>query len=219
MIIFNNLSKWYSNNTIKALQNVNVKIKKSDFVFLHGPSGSGKTTFMNLILCAIAPTSGDLFVDKMNLNKIKKCQIPVLRRKIGTIFQDFKILYNKTVYENVSYIMHIMNINKTVIKNKTEKVLRDVGLWYKKNQFPHKLSGGEQQKIAIARALVNSPQIILADEPTGNLDSENADKVMELLYEINIRGTTLIIATHNSGLVKKENHRILKLDKGILTEI
>jgi cell division transport system ATP-binding protein len=219
MIIFNNLSKWYSNNTIKALQNVNVKIKKSDFVFLHGPSGSGKTTFMNLILCAIAPTSGDLFVDKMNLNKIKKSQIPVLRRKIGTIFQDFKILYNKTVYENVSYIMHIMNINKTVIKNKTEKVLRDVGLWYKKNQFPHKLSGGEQQKIAIARALVNSPQIILADEPTGNLDSENAQKVMELLYEINIRGTTLIIATHNSGLVKKENHRILKLDKGILTEI
>lgn len=220
MIKFSNVKKWYQNKTVKAIDNASFEIKKGDFVFLTGHSGSGKTTLLKLIFKGTNPDSGEIFVDNENIVNIRDSKIPYLRRKIGVVFQDFKLLYNKTVYENTAYIMNALNISNSVIKLKTEKILKELGLWYKRDSFPHTLSSGEQQRAAIARALSNDPLIILADEPTGNLDIDNGKTIIDLLRNLNYKGTTIVMATHNLDFARLVNNSInIVLKQGKIEKI
>lgn len=217
MIKFKDVGKWYHNNTLKALDNINIDIQSGEFVFLHGHSGSGKTTFLHLIFREIIPTKGEIFVDKVKISDLPDKKIPLLRRKIGVVFQDFKLLYNKTSFHNIYYVMRVSGTSKKDAIVKTEQILKDVGLWYKRDAYPHYLSAGEQQRLSIARALVANPSIILADEPTGNLDFENSLNVLELLKNINLKGATVIMATHNLQLLQRHNKaRTIKLSEGRL---
>ncbi|MBP7652120.1 cell division ATP-binding protein FtsE [Candidatus Dependentiae bacterium] len=218
MIKFKNVKKWYQNGTVKAVDNISFEIQRGEFVFLTGHSGSGKTTLLKLIFKGINPDSGQIFIDNQNITSLRESKIPYLRRKIGVVFQDFKLLYNKTVYENTSYIMNVLKISKSNVKIKSEKILKELGLWYKRDVFPHMLSSGEQQRAAIARALVNEPLIILADEPTGNLDVENGKNIIELLRNLHFKGTTVIMATHNNDFTKMFNSRIISLKDGAIVE-
>ena len=214
MIQFFQIYKTYPVN-IPALSNISFKIEKGDFVFVTGPSGAGKTTLLKLIIRAERPDQGEILVNKRNVTRLKKSQVPALRREVGFVFQDFKLLNNKTVYDNIALVLRAMGHKKREIPKRTRQVLRVVGLdeWVLK-QTPLKLSGGEQQRVAIARALINTPSIILADEPTGNLDPELTVEIMDLLEKVNNLGTTVVVATHDTSLVEKYQKRTIPLYKG-----
>ena len=216
MIKFENVIKKYEHD-VTALDNINVHIEKGEFVFLVGPSGSGKSTFLKLVLKEEVPTSGNVFVDGKNLNGIKAKDIPFLRRKVGSVFQDFRLLYDKTVYENIVLALRLIGASDREIKNQVAAVLNMVGLKGKEKFYPNQLSGGEQQRVGLARALVTRPPILIADEPTGNLDEKTAEEIMSILYEVNLRGTTVLVVTHNENIVQKAHKRVIALLDGKIT--
>ena len=213
MIEFRNVSKVYKDSTV-ALKNINLAIKKGEFVFLVGPSGSGKTTFIKLLIKEIGVTTGNIFVAGRNICNLKVSRIPQLRRNIGYVFQDFKLLPNKTVFENIAFALEVIGRPGYVIKVQVPQVLKLVGLFSKINSFPHQLSGGEQQRVSIARAFVNRPPILLADEPTGNIDPVTSDGIMKLLSRINLIGTTVAMATHDRSIVNSMRRRVVELEEG-----
>lgn len=215
MIEFNNVSKVY-NNSVKALSDVNVKIDSGDFVFLVGPSGSGKSTFIKMLLKEIEPTMGDITVLDKNLAEIKRNQVPYYRRKIGMVFQDFRLIPTLNVYENVAFAMRVVEAPQKEIRKRVPEVLKQVGLSHKYKMFPNELSGGEQQRVSLARAIVNNPNVLVADEPTGNLDPDTAKEIMELLEEINRSGTTIVMATHAKDIVDSMKKRVIAIEKGLV---
>lgn len=201
-------------NSIPALEDINLTIQKGEFVFLVGPSGAGKTTLLKLLTCEEWPTSGQVEVLGKNLNYLKKSSIPYLRRSIGCIFQDFKLLSQKTVFDNVALPLKILGLSPEQTKTRVREALRAVGLDHRAETYPVQLSGGEQQRVAIARALVTQPAILLADEPTGNLDERLGWEIFELLKEINTRGATIVVATHQQEIAEKSRRRRICLEKG-----
>jgi len=212
MIQLFNVSKRFGANI--ALSDIRLKVRKGDFLFFTGPSGAGKTTLLRLIFGAEKPTNGQILIDGINLNRIKRLQLDLLRRRIGFVFQDFKLLNRKTVSQNVALALEVAGERPGIIKKKTHQVLKAVGLSAKEQAYPLQLSGGEQQRVAIARAIINDPLIILADEPTGNLDPDITRGIMVLFRSINLRGTTVVIATHSIELLKDTDQRIVLLNKG-----
>jgi len=210
-----NITKIYRGNVV-ALRDVSIDILKGEFVFLVGPSGSGKSTMMRLILREDQPTSGEIYVAGKNVAQLASWKIPALRRNIGCVFQDFKLLPNKTVFENVAFALEVIGVSRGVIKKQVPEVLELVGLGDKAPHLPDELSGGEQQRVSIARAFVNRPQILIADEPTGNLDPTTSIEIMKLLDLINRRGTTVLMATHDHAIVDAMRRRVIELDKGIV---
>lgn len=207
--------KTYPNGT-HALRGIDVKVDRNEFVYIVGPSGAGKSTFMKMIYREERPTKGQIFVNGFNIEKLKQRKIPYVRRNIGVIFQDYRLLPKMTVYENISFAMEVIEAPKKLIKKRTMEVLDLVHLKDKVNSFPGQLSGGEQQRIAIARAIVNNPAVIVADEPTGNLDPETSWGIMKLLEEINFRGTTIMMATHNKEIVNTMRKRVIAIENGII---
>ena len=215
MIEFKNVIKSYSaGNT--ALQGVSVRIEDGEFVFLVGPSGSGKSTIIRLITGEIKPTSGHVQVNGYSLAKIRNREVPFLRRTVGVVFQDFRLIENKTVYDNVAFAMRVIGAKEREIRERVPYVLKLVGLENKSRRHPGELSGGEQQRLAIARALVNNPSTIIADEPTGNLDPARSYEIMALLQEINRMGTTVLVVTHEMELVQRFNNRVIMIDDGLV---
>ena len=208
--------KEYDNGT-KALKGVDLRIDDGEFVFLVGPSGSGKSTVIKLITGEIGATEGRLMVNGYNLNNIASRQIPYMRRTLGIIFQDFRLIEKKTVYENLSFVMRAIGASSREVKRRIPYVLQLVGLENKENAYPGQLSGGEQQRVAIARALVNNPSMIIADEPTGNLDPQRSLEIMMLLERINELGTTVLVVTHEMGLVKRFAKRVVTIEDGLVT--
>lgn len=217
MIKFNKVSKKFGTGTV-ALADLNFSVENNEFVFLVGPTGSGKTTIFRLIIGELSPTEGSIVVSDWDILKLPKEKIPQLRKKIGVIFQDLKLLADRTVFENVALPLEIDNKDIETAKKKVEDILEQVGLLEHKDKFPIQLSGGELQRVAIARALALSPEILLADEPTGNLDPATSWDIMNRLLEINKKGTTIIMATHNFDIVKNIQKRIIALDKGRLVK-
>lgn len=213
MIEMKDVTKKYSNGTT-AVRKINVKIKQGEFVYVVGPSGAGKSTFIKLMYREEKATKGYLNVCGYDLMKIKNRNVPLLRREIGVVFQDYKLLPKKTVYENVAYAMQVIGKRPREIKRRVMEVLDLVGLRHKVRMFPTELSGGEQQRVAIARAIVNTPKVLIADEPTGNLDPDNSWEIMKLLDRINAQGTTIVMATHNSTIVNTIRHRVLAIENG-----
>ncbi|HEY8911426.1 MAG TPA: cell division ATP-binding protein FtsE [Desulfosporosinus sp.] len=213
MIQLTNVSKTYPNGA-KALVDVNLKIGKGEFVFLVGPSGAGKSTLIKLLYRDETPTRGQVQINSKNLVRMKEREVPYLRRSIGVVFQDFKLLPNKTVYENVAFALEVIGVSKNDVKIRTRATLELVGLADKENSFPHELSGGEQQRVCVARAVINNPALLVADEPTGNLDPETAWEIMELLYSINKRGTTVVMGTHARAIVDKMQKRVIAIENG-----
>jgi len=213
VVEFRAVTKEYSNGTM-ALKNVNINITKGEFAFIVGQSGSGKSTMLKLILKEEDPSSGEVFVNGYNVSALKRKEIPYLRRSLGTVFQDFRLLPNKTVYENVAFTMQITEALPKEIRRQVPMSLALVGLSKKANVYPRQLSGGEQQRVALARALVNNPPLLIADEPTGNLDPETSWEIMKLLSEVNCRGTTVIVATHEKSIVDRMKRRVIAIDKG-----
>ena len=214
MITFENVTKMYDGGTRPALKNISVDIDKGEFVFLVGQSGSGKSTFIRLILREYRPTTGTIYVAGQDLNKLSTWKVPALRRQIGTVFQDFRLLPGKTVHENVAFALQVIGKRTSEIKQIVPQTLETVGLTGKADRLPEELSGGEQQRVAIARAFVNRPKILIADEPTGNLDPSTSVGIMKLLDRINKTGTTVIMATHDSTIVDQMRRRVIELDKG-----
>jgi len=208
-----NVSKMYSNG-VKALSDVTLKIDRGEFVFLMGPSGAGKSTFIKLLMREELPSRGQIFVAGRSVVRMKSGDIPLLRRNIGVVFQDFKLLENKTVFENVAFAMQVVGAPPYQIKARVEETLTMVGLKGRESSFPSQLSGGEQQRVGIARAIVNHPLIVIADEPTGNLDFDTSWEIMDLLAEINKKGTTIIMATHAQDIVRRMRKRVIFLEKG-----
>lgn len=215
MIQFNNVSKVYNNN-IFALSNVNVNIEKGEFVFLVGPSGAGKSTFIKILLKEVDVTSGSIIVNNTDITNLKRKSIPYYRRKIGVVFQDFRLIPTLNVYENVAFAMRVVEAPLKEIRKKVPVVLSLVGLANKYKAFPHELSGGEQQRISLARAIVNSPSILIADEPTGNLDPETSMDIMETLNDISRAGTTVVMATHAKDIVDNMRKRVIAIEKGVI---
>lgn len=213
MIEFRNVTKYYDNGVL-ALEDVSFRIERGEFVFIVGPTGMGKTTLLKLIYREELPTRGDVLINGVNITKLKSHQVALLRRRLGIVFQDFKLLPNKTVYENVAFAMEVLGYSKREIRNRVGRVLDIVGLLHKSNCYPNELSGGEQQRTSIARALVNNPPILIADEPTGNLDMTTSWEIMEFIKKINTRGTTVIMATHNKEIVNAMRERVISLYKG-----
>ncbi len=213
MIEFKNVSKVYETGT-EAVHNVNFKIDKGEFVFLVGSSGSGKSTLIKLILKEEEPTRGNIIINGKDTTFLKPKKVPFLRRSMGVVFQDFRLLPDKTVYENVAFAMYIVKATPRHIRRQVPMVLSLVGLSAKAKMYPNELSGGEQQRVALARALVNNPSMIIADEPTGNLDPDTAWEIMNLLNDINLRGTTVVMATHAKNIVDAMNKRVIHIDKG-----
>lgn len=213
MIHFEHVSKTYDGKD-HAITNIDFDIKPGEFVFVMGDSGSGKSTIIRLLLKEIAPTEGKITVNGKNLASIKRRRIPEYRRNIGCVFQDFRLLSDRNVYENVAFAQRVIMAPKSDIKKKVPHMLGMVGLAHKYRALPTQLSGGEQQRVAIARALINEPKIILADEPTGNLDANNAWEIMKLLDEINKRGTTVLVVTHNVEFVQMMNKRVIEIHNG-----
>ncbi|EST90580.1 cell division ATP-binding protein FtsE [Vagococcus lutrae] len=213
MIEMENVTKKYPNGTT-ALRNISITIDQGEFVYVVGPSGAGKSTFIKLMYREEKATKGYLNVCGYDLLKIKNKQTPLLRREVGIVFQDYKLLYQKTVYENVAYAMEVIGKRPREIKRRVMEVLELVGLKHKVRVFPAELSGGEQQRVAIARAIVNTPKVLIADEPTGNLDPENSWEIMKLLDKINTQGTTVVMATHNSTIVNTIRHRVIAIEHG-----
>jgi len=215
MIEFKNVSKLY-NNDIFALSKVNVEIERGEFVFLVGTSGAGKSTFVKTVLKEIDPTSGSVIVNGTDIANLTRKQIPYYRRKIGVVFQDYRLIPTLNVYENVSFAMRVVEASQREIKKKVPVVLSLVGLSDKYKAFPHELSGGEQQRASLARAIVNNPTILIADEPTGNLDPETAMGIMKILNDINKVGTTILMATHAKEIVNKMRKRVIEIDNGVI---
>jgi cell division transport system ATP-binding protein len=199
-----------------TLEDINLKVEKGEFVLLTGPSGAGKSTLLKLITCQERATKGQILVGGRNIARIRSSSIPYLRRNTGIVFQDFKLMNKKTIMENVILPLEIVGKSRKEVKHKAWNILKMVGLQHKTGSFPLQLSGGEQQRVAIARALVNDPAILLADEPTGNLDAENSEYIMELLRVANARGTTIMLATHDKDIIERYHYRIVHLEKGKL---
>jgi len=214
MIQFSGVSKSYDNEI--ALRNISFSIEKGELVYVTGPSGAGKTTLLKLIYLSEHPDEGDIQVAGWDIDKIKQKIIPYLRRNIGIVFQDFRLLSNKTVFENVALALRIQGLAPQGIKERVNEILKDVGLKHKADYLPQHLSGGEQQRVVIARAMITNPMILLADEPTGNLDSDTAKTIMKFFKEINAHGTTVIIATHNADLFYNTGRRVIYLKNGEL---
>lgn len=213
MIQLTNVSKIYQNGA-RALVDVNLKIGKGDFVFLVGPSGAGKSTLIKLFYRDETPSRGQVIINSKNLVRMKEREVPYLRRSIGVIFQDFKLMTNKTVYENVAFALEVIGVSRKEIEIRTRTALELVGLAVKANAYSHELSGGEQQRVCVARAIINNPALLLADEPTGNLDPETAWGIMDLLHNINKRGTTIVMATHARAIVNKMQKRVIAIENG-----
>ena len=215
MIRFENVSKTYKNGT-PALTNVNLDIDKGEFVFLVGASGSGKTTFLRLLLREELPDQGRILEAGRDIGALPKWRVPYLRRNIGCVFQDFRLLPNKTVFENVAFALEVIGRPRSTVESQVPQILELVGLADKAKNLPSELSGGEQQRVAVARAFVNRPLILLADEPTGNLDPANSESIMALLERINRTGTTVVMATHDKNMVDRMRRRVIELEKGEL---
>ena len=213
MIEFKNVSKTYATGT-EAVNNANFKIEKGEFVFLVGSSGSGKSTLIKLILKEEEPTKGNIIINGKDTTFLKQNRVPYLRRSMGVVFQDFRLLPDRTVYDNVAFAMYIVKATPRHIRRQVPMLLSLVGLSGKAKMYPDELSGGEQQRVALARALVNNPSMIIADEPTGNLDPDTAWEIMTLLNEINMRGTTVVVATHAKDIVDKMNKRVIEIQSG-----
>ena len=217
MIEIMSLNKTYKAGN-RALKNINITIEDGEFVFIMGRSGSGKSTLMKLLLKEVEPSSGKIIVNDMELGKMPRRYVPKYRRRLGVVFQDFRLLKDKTVYENVAFAQRVIGVPTRTIKESVPEMLRLVGLSSKYKSFPNQLSGGEQQRVAIARALINSPEGLLADEPTGNLDAQNSMEIMRLLEEINNRGTTVVVVTHSQEIVNRMGKRVITLDRGVVAE-
>ena len=215
MIVFENVTKVYEPDVV-ALRDITLTIEKGEFVFLVGASGSGKSTMVRLLLKEIEPTSGKIIVGGRELARLKSSKVPLLRRNIGCVFQDFKLLPNRTTYENVAYALKVQGESRHAIRSKVPEVLSLVGLAHKMSSYPDELSGGEQQRVSIARAFVNHPPLLLCDEPTGNLDPDTSVGIMQLLYRINRTGTTVLMATHDREMVDKMRRRVVALDDGAI---
>ncbi len=215
MIQIDHVSKAFSVG-IPALNDVTLHISEGEFVFVVGDSGSGKSTLIKLLLKELEPTSGSITINNTNLQKLRRRQIPYFRRNVGCVFQDFRLLKDRNVYDNVAFALRVVSASGRSIRQKVPVMLSMVGLAAKYRSFPKQLSGGEQQRVAIARALVNNPKILLADEPTGNLDNNNAWEIMNLLEEINQRGTTVVVVTHNLEIVKAMGKRVIAIQKGVV---
>ena len=213
MIHMNNVTKVYPNGST-GVENINLHINKGEFVFIVGSSGSGKSTLMKLLLKELDPTEGDIIINKVKTNELNRRQIPYLRRNLGVVFQDFRLLPNKTVYENVAFAMRVIEAPGRIIRRNVPAVLSLVGLGQRGRSYPNQLSGGEQQRTALARAIANNPPILICDEPTGNLDPETAYGIMKLLDDINKRGTTIVMATHARDIVDAMQKRVVTLHKG-----
>lgn len=216
MIEFKNVSKLYDNN-VKALSEVNINIESGEFVFLVGPSGAGKSTFIKMLIKEVDPTIGEIVVAGRKLSTITRRQIPYYRRKIGMVFQDFRLIPTLNVYENVAFAMRVVEASPKEIRKRVPMVLSLVGLSHKYKMFPNELSGGEQQRVALARAIVNNPSVLICDEPTGNLDPETAKEIMDLLEDINRAGTTILMATHAKEIVDNMKKRVIAIEKGAVT--
>ncbi|MBP8640212.1 MAG: cell division ATP-binding protein FtsE [Oscillospiraceae bacterium] len=214
MVLMNGVSMVYENSGTVATNGIDLEINEGEFVFLVGPSGSGKTTIIKLLTGEVLPTDGDIFVNNFNMRKIKPRKLPMLRRTLGVIFQDFRLIDDKSVYENVAFAMRVVGASNKEIAERVPYVLELVGLEGREKRLPQELSGGEQQRVAIARALVNSPSLIIADEPTGNLDPVKSLELMLLLEKINELGTTVLVVTHEKELVNSFSKRVVALDKG-----
>ena len=212
MITFDHVTKMYRSNV--GLDDVSVQIDKGEFVFLVGPSGAGKSTFIKLMLKDIDVDSGDIYVGDYHVNKLSNRLVPQYRRKVGTVFQDFKLLPKKTVYENIAFAMEVVHKPAKQIRKQVPQILSLVGIADKADKYPNELAGGEQQRVAIARAIVNNPHVLIADEPTGNLDPATAWGIMDLLNQINMRGTTVLMVTHAKDIVNNMDKRIIAIDKG-----
>ena len=213
MIEFRNVSKTYDTGT-EAIHNANFKIDKGEFCFLVGSSGSGKSTLIKMILKEEEPSSGNIIINGKDTTFLKPSRVPYLRRSMGIVFQDFRLLPDKTVYENVAFAMYVVKATPKHIRRQVPMVLSLVGLSNKAKVYPNELSGGEQQRVALARAIVNNPSMLIADEPTGNLDPNTAWDIMELLNDINLRGTTVVVATHAKDIVDKMNKRVIRIEHG-----
>ena len=216
MIEFKDVSKLYDNN-VKALADVNISIDPGEFVFLVGPSGSGKSTFIKMLFKEIDPTVGEIIVSGTKLSTVTRRQIPYYRRKIGMVFQDFRLISTLNVYENVAFAMRVVEASPKEIRKRVPMVLSLVGLSHKYKMFPNELSGGEQQRVALARAIVNNPSVLICDEPTGNLDPETSREIMELLEDINRAGTTIVMATHAKDIVDHMKKRVIAIEKGYIS--
>jgi cell division transport system ATP-binding protein len=218
LIQFFHVSKRYAGGPSAALQDVSFEIERGQFVFLTGPSGAGKTTLLRLIFREEVPSEGHILVGGRNVSAMPRAKIPYLRRTIGVIFQDFRLIPRRTVFENVAYLPRILGLDHGQQRRLAYDTLRRVGLAHRLNAFPPELSGGEKQRVAIARALINEPEILLADEPTGNLDPDLSREILDLLVEVHVRGTTVIVATHDRELIASLAKRVLILDRGLLVE-
>lgn len=215
LIILDNVTKSYSTGA-PALNGVNLKIKKGEFVFIVGDSGSGKSTLIKLLLRELLPTNGEIYVNEQSLQKLKRRQVPKYRRNLGVVFQDFRLLKDRNVYDNVAFAQRIVLTPTRLIKRNVPAILAIVGLAGKYKAKPKQLSGGEQQRVAMARALINKPPILLCDEPTGNLDPKNSWEIMKLLEQINKRGTTVLVVTHNREIVNEMQKRVVTMKKGVI---
>lgn len=216
MIEMKNVKKIYDNG-ITAVQDINIRIDQGEFVYVVGPSGAGKSTFMRLMYREILPTEGSITVADMDVINMRKRDIPSLRRQVGVVFQDFKLLPTLTVAENIGYAMEVLEKSPKQISSRVKEVLKLVGLEHKGDMLPNELSGGEQQRVAIARAIANMPRVLIADEPTGNLDPETSKGIMDILEQINDQGTTILMATHNAEIVNERKHRVVVVEDGRIT--
>ncbi|ARK22507.1 cell division ATP-binding protein FtsE [Sporosarcina sp. P26b] len=216
MIVMKNVYKKYPNGVI-ASNGIHVEIEKGEFVYVVGPSGAGKSTFIKMMYREEIPTSGLIYFNNTELTKMQRKDVPYLRRQIGVVFQDFKLLPKLTVYENIAYALEVIEESPSVIRKKVTEVLKLVGLTKKMRMFPNELSGGEQQRVSIARSIVNQPTLVIADEPTGNLDPETSWEIMKIFERINAQGTTIIMATHNKDIVDNQKHRVIQIEGGLIT--
>jgi len=219
LVQFYNVTKIYKNG-VKALNDISLKIDRGEFIFLMGPSGAGKSTLVKMLFREEIPTQGQIFVSSRSIVRMKRSEVPQLRRSMGVVFQDFKLLENKTVAENIAFALKVVGTKEKDIGPRTREVINMVGLKGKENSFPGQLSGGEQQRVGVARAIANRPLLLIADEPSGNLDMDTALEIMDLLYDINRKGTTIVMATHARELVKTAGKRVITLEAGrVLSDV
>ncbi|MCM3636916.1 cell division ATP-binding protein FtsE [Sporosarcina luteola] len=216
MIVMKDVYKKYPNGVVAA-NGINVEIGRGEFVYVVGPSGAGKSTFIKMMYREESPTKGDIIIDGINLATLRSKRVPYLRRQIGVVFQDFKLLPKLNVYENVAFALEVIEESPKQIRKKVNDVLALVGLTQKARMFPNELSGGEQQRVSIARSIVNVPKVVIADEPTGNLDPDTSWEIMKIFEQINARGTTIVMATHNKEIVNTIRHRVIVVDGGMIT--